>query len=521
MKKIILFFAVSFIANWVYGQGEMDAFKLSNNDLSGSARGIAMGGAFGALGGDVTGVSQNPAGIGVYRSSEIAGSLDFSSVNTESNTPGSMGSMAKDSKFNFSFNNITYIGYTPLFGDVQSLNFGFTYNRLKDFGRNYKASGPGLSSSLTGYIANYTNSIKMDNGPHPHPYPKELYYDNEDVPWISVLGYDGYLMDYDDSDSIYVSPLLKGEKVDRAYSASERGFIDTYDFTVGANILDVVYLGFSLSLTDLRYSLDSRHTEEFEFGGGFDLDNRLETSGSGYQVSIGAILRPVDEFRIGLAYHSPTWYNLNDSYYAETEIGYYKADGKWLHERANTPVNAPPTNYRLRTPDRWVGSVAGVFGKKAILSLDYEYTDYSSMKLQEDMYDFSNIYNRQNDFISKDFIGASTLKVGLEYRATPQIALRAGYSWMQSPLEKSFKEGTFEVLPVGTVTAYTLDGDTNYFSYGAGFRFTSNLYMDLAFSLKTQTSQLYTYSPGHGVNPFPSKLKNDTYRGLLTLGYKF
>jgi len=534
MKKIILVSAISFIASWVYGQGEMDAFKLSNNDLLGSARGIAMGGAFGALGGDVTGVAQNPAGIGVYRSSEIVGTLDFSSVNTESNT---LGSIAKDSKFNFNFDNITYIGYTPLTGDVKSLNFGFAYNRLKNFGRNYQATGNKLQSSLTDYIANYTT--RKVNVSAEELNANDSY---KDFPWLSVLGYQGGLINDDGYN--YISPLTGPQAtredgvlqtVDRIYSVSELGHIDTYDFTMGANILDVLYLGLTLSITDMRYNLNSRHTEEFERGehfegGGFDLDNVLETSGSGYKVSVGAIYRPIDELRIGVAYHSPTWYSLNDYYFARTDYeGWLLDDSEWVWTglRANTPENAT-ADYRLNTPDRWVLSVAGVLGKTAILSLDYEYSDYSGMKL-EDAYvgGFNSSFREQNKFISEDFTGASTLKVGFEYRVTPQLALRAGYTWMQSPLKESFKAGKTEVFPVGTISAYTLDGDVNYFSYGIGYRFTPTFYMDLAFSFKTQTNQLYTYSPVYNdngvleINPFASELKNNTTKGLLTFGYKF
>ncbi len=534
MKKIMLLFAISFIANWTYGQGQMDALKLSGTDLSGSARGVAMGGAFGALGGDITGVKQNPAGIGVYRSSEIVGTLDFSSVNTKTNT---LGTTVKDSKFNFALDNLAYMGYMPLTGDVKSFHFGIAYNRLKNFNRNYQARGNALTSSLTDYIAEFTTQrVNVDA----ERFEADDSYDN--FPWISVLGYNGGLIN--DNGNGYIGPLVEFEDgtlqtVDRLYSVSERGHIDSYDFTMGTNILDMLYLGLTFSFTDIRYNLDSRHTEEFEEGqqfeggggGGFDLDNRLRTEGGGYQVSLGAIYRPIDELRIGVAYHSPTWYNLTDYYFAQTDYEGWLLEWKdgmsewvWDGVRANTPSNAF-TDYTLRTPDRWVMSIAGVLGGKALLSVDYEYTDYSKMRLGSSD-GFNNAYIDQNNFISQDFVGASTLKAGLEYRVTPQLALRAGYSWAQSPLEKSFKNGDYEVFPVGTVTAYTLDGDTNHYSFGVGYRFTPEFYMDFAMS-RNQKSQLYTYSPivtDDGIKILdsePAELKTNSVKGLLTLGYRF
>jgi len=534
MKKIILLFAISFIAIQIYGQGQMDALKYSGTDLSGSARGVAMGGAFGALGGDITGIAQNPAGIGVYRSSEILGTLSLSSVNTETTSS----SIVKDNRSNFNFSNIAYVGYMPLVGDVSAVNFGFSYNRLKNFGRNYNSRGNGLTSSLTDYIAEYTTRNAN--------VPAEKFEENNAYslfPWISVLGYNGGLIN--DNGDRYISSLMGPQAtredgtlqtVDRIYSVSERGHIDSYDFTMGTNISDIVYLGLTLSFTDMRYNLNSRHTEEFERGnefkgGGFDFDNSLETSGAGYQVSIGAIFRPIDELRLGIAYHSPTWYNLTDSYSAGVNYEGWLLDPNnfewdWDNISANTPRNSF-TEYRLTTPDRWVMSIAGVIGSRAIISLDYEYSDYSKIRLRDGNNGFNNEYRTQNEYISQDFVGASTLKAGLEYRVTPQLSLRAGYAWMQSPLEKSFKAGLQEVLPSGTVTAYTLDGDINYYSAGIGYRFTPNFYMDFAFSVRQQTSELYTYSPIWNdmnelvVSSDPAGLKNNTYTGLLTLGYRF
>ena len=524
MKKIILFFAVSFIASWTYGQGEMDAFKLSGSDLSGSARGVAMGGAFGALGGDITGISQNPAGIGVYRSSEVVTSLSLASVNTETNTSENI---EKVDKLNFNFGNFAFIAYMPLSGDVKAFNFGFSYNRLKNFDRNYFAKGYNLTSSLTDYIAYFTTR-------EANVEPDDLYsYDNKDkydpwpyeqgFPWISVLGYNGGLIV--DNGHEYVSPLYDSETVDRKYFASEEGYIDSYDFTMGANILDKLYLGLTVSLTEMRYGLKSLHTEEFELGGQCGLLNSLDTDGAGYQVSVGAIFRPIDEFRIGVAYHSPTWYNLSDFYSAATTERTYSIDDDRIPKKTSTPNDAA-TDYRFTTPDRWVVSFAGILGKKAIISLDYEYSDYSKMNLKNINGLVDAGYKEQNGYIAEDFTRASTLKFGLEYKPIPQLALRAGYSCMESPLEKSFKNGDREVLPIGTITAYTLDGNTNYYSYGAGFRFTPNFYMDLAFSFKTQTNYLYTYSPLYEdglevVAPIPSKFKNNATKGLLTLGYKF
>jgi len=111
-KSIIVFCSVLMCSiSLAFSQGEVEALKLSGSDLSGTARGMAMGGAFGALGGDLTGISINPAGIGVYRSSEVVGTLGLAQEKSE------VGSVTRN-KTQFAFDNIGFVGYFPLRSDA-------------------------------------------------------------------------------------------------------------------------------------------------------------------------------------------------------------------------------------------------------------------------------------------------------------------------------------------------------------------------------------------------------------------
>ncbi|MBK7668088.1 MAG: hypothetical protein IPJ32_12590 [Sphingobacteriaceae bacterium] len=71
----------------------MDALRYSQTGVGGTARFISMGGAFGALGGNTSCLSYNPAGIGIYRKGElnITPGVNFSSVKSSYN-----GSETKD-----------------------------------------------------------------------------------------------------------------------------------------------------------------------------------------------------------------------------------------------------------------------------------------------------------------------------------------------------------------------------------------------------------------------------------------
>ena len=75
-------------SSMLFSQGVVDALKYSQQDIRGTARYMGMAGAFGALGGDITTLSQNPAGIGVYRNSDIAATIDLSNQVSSVNTAG-------------------------------------------------------------------------------------------------------------------------------------------------------------------------------------------------------------------------------------------------------------------------------------------------------------------------------------------------------------------------------------------------------------------------------------------------
>ena len=148
MKKITyIIVSLLLVANYSFGQGEVEANQFSRGDLNGTARAVSMGGAFGALGGDLTGVAINPAGIAVYRTSEIAGTAVFTSEKFK------VGDISNN-KNNFNVNNMGFVGYFPTRNyNVPVVNFGFSYNKVKSFDKEIGAFGAGRGGSLTDYMA--------------------------------------------------------------------------------------------------------------------------------------------------------------------------------------------------------------------------------------------------------------------------------------------------------------------------------------------------------------------------------
>ncbi len=517
MKKNIYALILAFLTSgFVFSQGEVEAIKLSKRDLSGTARGLSMGGAFGALGGDLTGVNINPAGLGTYRSSEIVGTLNYTNnKNSIMNTSNNASSV--------DFSNLGFIGSFNLRSEVVPIiNFGFSYNSQYSY-KSYLTAAGGNGNSLMDYMANITN----DRG-NITPDMLQFKYSGNDVtwdpfassqaPWLSIFGYNSYLINPTGPTSY--APL-HNEGVGRSMEMREAGNINSYDFSIGMDIANKLSIGGAISVSDIYYSLSSRYSEEFMKAdkNGFDLRNSLTTEGAGVGGKLGIIYKPVNSLRIGVAYHTPIWYVLSDIYSAEMEDNveaYTTAPG---YEPAITYSKEFYNDYKYQTPDKWVFSLAGIIGSKALLSMDYEISNYGNLKFKG-VEGVTNRFADANRFISEDHKTASTFRVGMEYRFTPQFSLRLGYAWMQNPYKDKFVSGNADNTQIaaitGSTTIYNIDGDAQFFTGGLGYRFSPNLYADWAIVYKTQKSDVY---------PYPTaafyELTNDKVTSALTLGYKF
>jgi hypothetical protein len=372
-----------------------------------------------------------------------------------------------------------------------------------------------MTSSISDFIANTTNNIDNGAGISVNELKDpNAYYNN--IPWLSVLGWNGYLMDEArDKNGTVIANKYQGlfptESVSPELSdVSERGAIDSYNFSLGLNLSDHFYLGLNFLLTDIHYEMFSTYTEYFEKGGYIGLDNELATDGSGIQAKIGVIWRPADWLRLGVAYHSPTAYNLTDRF-----VGYSVAKYEDVNNKNQTPTDTYEDfhyEYQFSTPQTWVFSAAGVIGSSAIISVDYELKDFSDMKIKD-------LYGQpmaDNEFIEQDFRLTNTLRAGLEYRFTPQFSGRLGMAYAQQPYKQSFRDGTYDPAIVGTVSHYIFEGDVQNYTIGIGYRFTPQFYADAAFVYRTQKDELH-YFPGAD----PVLINNNTMKGLVTLGYKF
>lgn len=566
MKKIItlatlglLIAAAPAVAQTVY-----DGAKLTGKDLNGTARFVGMGGALGALGGDISTIGTNPAGIGIYRSNDFMTSFGFSSYGMDSKYEGNKES---SNKIKGSFDNLGFV-FASKIGNATALryvNFGFNYHKAKSFYKNTLMNGNLGPYTQTDYMAAQASGITgWGNNP----------YDDPKVGWLSVLGYDSYLItdlitqkglddilqhnpDYKnyepfmrdkrqvknvDGQLMYRTPGEYGGMPfngNAVFRSEERGGIDEYDFNVAFNIRDRVYLGLTIGAYSVNYSKYSFYDEDYGNNEGYNLQSWNKIHGSGFDIKLGAIIRPFEysPLRIGLAVHTPTFYNLDYKTSARVEADVFNyldvenenkvPAGQMGHYDVDTRDHIDGDmvrQFRLQTPWTYNVSLGYTVGKSWALGAEYEYMDYSKMKFKDpDGYASGFEYENSTTPMTK---GVHTLRLGAEYKVIPQFAIRAGYNYSTA----IFHSDAYKDLPVNSIQTDTDFANTkalSNYTLGVGYR-GDIFYADLAYKFSTYKENFFPFINTYVENdemvigsPSATKVTNTRSQVLLTVGMRF
>ncbi|MDO4319621.1 MAG: hypothetical protein Q4C34_03500 [Bacteroidales bacterium] len=527
MKKILLAALAITSPAAIFAQSAVDAYSLSQTETRGTARFMAMGGAFTALGGDLSSITQNPAGIGVYRRSEIGATLDITPSKFTTQSPSDKISRSQTKA---ACNNFGYIGTIRLDGALRTFSWGASYNRVASFDRVYDAYNIPTQTSLSNYIAAFTdapeNELNFGDGYNP--------YQDSGADWMSILAYNSFMINPDGNG--YRGLYQNGTEGDAYSQVRESGYVDEYNIDFGGNVSDVVYWGIGFGITDLSYNQRAVYSESMKDAmiaseqgmvngnAGFELRNWRSISGSGWNLKAGLIVKPVNEFRIGIAVHTPTWYSLSQSGYAEVAYSYLNpaaagSDSNPLAGTENTDNSY--YNFHINSPWRLMIGAAAVIGNQAIVSLDYERQAYNNMKVkyQDDWGNFVN-----DDYVNgdiKDYFKASNIiRVGAEYRVTPAFSVRAGYSYATTTTKEEADNGQLEIYTSGTNPAYTFNKDVNSISFGLGYRYQA-FYIDAAYVYRNRKSTYHAYTDFQGNKAPTAELTQTSNSIILSAGFKF
>jgi hypothetical protein len=468
-------------------QNEDDALRYSRLIPVGSARFASMAGAFGALGGDLTCASFNPAGIGVFRSNQMTFSPSLSMYKGKSVY---YGEESNTSKNNFGLSNIGFVVVIPNSNNGY-LNFAFTYNQLAGYNRSIVINGFNSHSSMLDQPtlnANQTNELDLWG-----PGKANLIYDNPNNTDPNKID---YINDYQwvkINNSLDNTPYGSNQK--KIIQSS--GYAGEYAFSISGNINDKIYIGGTVGLLHLKYKEFSEYTETPDVENidliRFKKIDDFNTTGNGFNLKVGIIYKVNDFIRLGGALHTPTVYNMSDNYYygVESRIRYTNGIG-------DTTVYSPDSyyDYELSTPFKAILSTAFIFQKIGSLSVDYEYIDYRLSSLSADDYTYEDV----NNIITDIYRATNNVRVGGEIRLGP-ASFRGGFAYYGSPYNSDQPNKAANYL---------------IYSGGVGFK-AKEAYIDFGFSHSVMDEKYFLYSEGDS----RSDINNIRNTFITTIGFKF
>ena len=465
MKKIILFFGIILSVSATQAQNINDAFRYSQTEPLGTARFRALSGAFGAVGGDLSAISSNPASSAVFNNNQVA--LTLSNYETKENIN------YFGTKSNQSFNDLdlNQVGGVFVFKNNHQ-NAGWkkfavsiNYEKQNNFEGNLFFKGTNPSNSIDKYFLAYANGVKL--GDLDNLNFDELTFTEQQA----YLAYNAFIIDplsTSPGNTEYLSGVLPGD-FKQEYSLATTGYNGKLTFNTSGNFNDILMIGLNLNYHLSDYIKSSRYFESNDNNTTADdyvkriyFNNDIKTYGSGFSLQAGAILKLGKHLRLGGTLESPTWHSLTD----EVTQNITAVNGNNVDELAphivdpNTTIIFP--SYTVKTPGKITGSAALVFGKQGFISVDYSSKNYKNMRLSP-LAD----YAEDNDKISDLFKRSNELKVGCEFKIE-KWSLRGGFRTESSPYKDTKIMGNLKGYSGGL--GYNFGGTRLDFAYSTSER---------------------------------------------------
>lgn len=484
MNKLLFFTGLLLISLSGFSQNQEDALRYSWLNRSGDARFMSMGGAFTSLGANFSSSVTNPAGIGLYKSSEFSISPSVFSAKTESRF---FGNISEDSRTNFNFGNIGVVIHVPSNNRLgnnpwKGFNFGFGVNRLNDYNNRILIDGYNPNNSMSVMYANYANGI--------HPDQLDEFDTNP--------AFNTYIIDTISGLTNQYYPVSTGGER-QINSIITKGSMNEVVFTASANYQDRLFFGATLGLPYLRYSYNSVITEsEFLESNTntdikeFSVTENLETTSSGVNLKLGTVIKATNWLRLGLAVHTPTWLtSMKDEWYTDFQSEFLNGDNF---------ISSSPTGtfeYEITTPWRFLGGMSIIFGKYGLISADYEHADYSEAKIRSGSYRFID----ENKAIENTYRATDNFRFGTEWWYE-NFGIRAGYAIYQSPFSDNLN-----------------DGEQTALSFGFGFK-EKKFSLDFGYVMSKSEEDYYLYQIQGGQNE-PSTNKYSRNSFVITTNFRF
>lgn len=513
-KKIIALLTALVLFQGAFAQDETDALRYSYLSPGGTARTQAIGGAGVSLGGDASNMDRNPAGIGLFRTSDFSVTPGFRTLSTDGTYLGNTGS---DMKSRLYIQQLGLVFATDKSrksaSKWQNISFGLGMNRVANFNRSLFYQGVNKTSSYSdNYLLQLQGETSYDNAQTNYPFgPSQAVI-------TTLVGPEVDSNNQPDGTWGSIVPVTSG--ITQSNEVSSTGGLNDYTLAVAGNYDNRFYIGLSLNIPSIKYNRTKTFTETNTSDQSsplqyYEVTEKDYTTGAGINGKLGIIYAVNSMIRVGAAFHSPTAFSMHDTY--TTSMTTHTTDNGTLSSTTKDITGGYPGDYdySLTTPWRAMGGVSVVFGaapgnvRQGFLTMDYEYVNYGSARYH---FNSSNatasdkaLADNLNRSISSMYKGASNLRLGGELK-TGIFAFRAGFDWMGSPYADN-----------------AIKGDQEGYSAGVGIR-NDGFYLDLTYAYRTRAGidqPYYTMSNQAGfTSPPPATLAGKASNIILTLGFK-
>jgi hypothetical protein len=521
------------------------ALLFSRQNAGGSSRIQAMGGAQVALGGDFSSALSNPAGLGIYNRNEFT----ITPAYTIQSSNGAYNTFALDNQNNLvqssfgssaSSGNVSLPGLSIVFGAGKNTDqepfyggtFAITLNRINDFNGAQQYSGQNNGTSMVDYFLEASNGYTIDQfDPQLNPNSSRNGPGKGDnVNTQAYLGYNNYLIGPTSATgTAYFTDIIGNPFQKETINTS--GAQNQWGISYGANFLDKIFLGASLGITSLRYQYDKTYSENFEGQkmncngcfNNFKLHEVRTTTGSGVNLTLGAIIKPIEFVQFGISYITSTAYQLTDTYKGSMSSSWnnfdYYNNGQKLLNNVSIDIDDPdpnrntldPVNYGLGTPGRLNIGTALFLPKKGFITADIELVNYanaSTSSFSEQLYNLTwDATNDVNKVVSSRFQSVTNIRLGAEYRYN-DFRFRGGYSMMGNPyVKKPTDRINYSLTNLASITG------------GIGYR-KAKFFVDLALVYTQGDGYYLPYSVSFAPSPYYS-YTNSTTKIMFTVGFPF
>ena len=515
-----------------FAQNESDALRYSLTAPTGTARALAMGGAFSAVGADLTNATLNPAGLALYRSSELVISPTFRVFNMDASYLDGMGTTSTQ---NFGIGNWGVVFHNPVYYDngqtyqtpekgLMSYTIAFGQNQIENYQREIAVDGFNELSSITDMFAERANGT---------------FYGQLSPNSLAGLGFNAFVIDtIPGTGGLSYFPAVNGGRVQQKARVIDEGRNNEWFISFAGNLDDFLYIGLTIGVQSIRYKrqllfeeedINNVHTYfqnnpddpnfplEFPFNR-LEFSDEFSTRGTGINGRLGVIVRPSDAFRLGLSVQSPTYLALTDEFSTRILHNFETTDGPTDFEQNTEPGQF---EYNLSTPFKATFGGMYLLGKKGFITADIEYTNYSSARLSTNNADINAgtyyAFTDENNNINEFFKSALNIRLGGEARFNI-LRLRAGAALYG----RALTDQALEYVEYPEPNIVSLENpDRRIFTFGIGLR-QPNYHLDVTFVNQQQNEKLNPYNIQDPSIFVPTIVSNRVANSvMMSLGFNF